>query len=244
MNQYIKDPKNPKITNLIITRRNGDKVVVLIDTSFVRTAKKFVWFLTKATNRQTYYVNTHISRRIVGIHTMICPCPEGKEVDHINRDTLDNRKSNLRPLTHARNILNGPVRRNNTSGYSGVFYRKDTKKWSAHIRIDKRAIRLGCYDNKLEATRIVEDVRQKFLNGCSIEDIQDSIKYPGRLRDEIIKILKQAKAPLKLEEIVKQASKESTSNVLDNIRTVAVRILAKSPEVVKVKFGHYQYVGS
>jgi len=95
-----------------------------------------------------------------------------------------------------------------------------------------------------EAARIVEDVRQKFLNGCSIEDIKDSIKYPGRLRDEIIKILKQTKAPLKLEEIVKQASKESTSNVLGNIRTVAVRILAKSPEVVKVKFGHYQYVGS
>lgn len=46
-------------------------------------------------------------------------CMDG-EIDHINRNKLDNRRSNLRSATHAENLRN-TVRRPGTSGYTGVY---------------------------------------------------------------------------------------------------------------------------
>ena len=46
------------------------------------------------------------------------------KIDHINRDVLDNRKSNLRCVTHSENIFNRPKQSNNKSGYKGVSSRK------------------------------------------------------------------------------------------------------------------------
>lgn len=68
-------------------------------------------------------------------------CPP--QVDHINGDTLDNSKSNLRPTTAFGNMKNMKRTRANTSGFTGVHFYKRDKKWEAKIHVNGRSIILG-----------------------------------------------------------------------------------------------------
>jgi pathogenesis-related transcriptional factor and ERF protein len=82
------------------------------------------------------------SGKTVRLHRLIMDCPEGMVVDHLNGDTLDNRKCNLRICTQAENIKN----HHNTKGYC---YDKSRKKWMARYR--KKFY--GRYETKEEAKR-------------------------------------------------------------------------------------------
>jgi len=65
------------------------------------------------------------------------------EVDHRNRDPLDNRKSNLRKVNRTQNVMNRSIQSNNNSGFIGVFYRKREKLWYSTVKINKKTIVLG-----------------------------------------------------------------------------------------------------
>ena len=64
-------------------------------------------------------------------------------VDHINRNTLDNRKSNLRIVDKSLNAVNAGIRTSNTSGVTGVSWNKNAKSWRAYINYQGRRIELG-----------------------------------------------------------------------------------------------------
>lgn len=66
--------------------------------------------------------------------------------DHANGDGLDNRRVNLRPANHSQNAANSRMPKTNTSGFKGVHWRKDRKRWTAAIRRDYRRIHLGYFD--------------------------------------------------------------------------------------------------
>ena len=51
-----------------------------------------------------------------------------KEIDHEDRDSTNNKWSNLREATHQQNCFNRKKRSNNTSGYKGVFFDKKKKR--------------------------------------------------------------------------------------------------------------------
>ena len=63
------------------------------------------------------------------------------EVDHINGDPSDNRKCNLRVCTHSENLKNQKLYKDNTSGYSGVNWDKNKRRWVAEIIVDGKRIR-------------------------------------------------------------------------------------------------------
>lgn len=79
--------------------------------------------------------------------------PEGKEIDHINRDKLDCRKENLRLATRSQNAANMKPYITNTSGYKGVHFATNMNKWKATIRINGEKVHLGFYKNINEAAR-------------------------------------------------------------------------------------------
>lgn len=76
---------------------------------------------------------------------------DGRQGDHINGDTLDNRKSNLRIANSAENGANRGANKNNASGFKGVSWHTGGKAWRAQIRINRRAIHLGMFKTAEEA---------------------------------------------------------------------------------------------
>lgn len=76
-----------------------------------------------------------------------------KNHDHINRNPLDNRKSNFRSATAQENARNRSLSSKNTSGYIGVSWDKECLKWAAYIKIDGHIKRIGRFVNKEDAIR-------------------------------------------------------------------------------------------
>lgn len=88
----------------------------------------------------------------IWMHRLITNCPEDKIVDHISRDKLDNRRSNLRICTQAQNQMNAKIRDTNTSGYRGV--NKSKGKWMARICVSGKRLFLGEFDTPEEASKV------------------------------------------------------------------------------------------
>lgn len=96
---------------------------------------------------QTIYMAREIMQHHLGR-----PLGKGEFVDHINGDTLDNRKANLRLATRQQNAFNVRANRsNNSSGYKGVTYFKSRNKWVAQITHNYKHITIGYYDTPEQA---------------------------------------------------------------------------------------------
>jgi HNH endonuclease len=83
------------------------------------------------------------------LHRVILNAPPGMEVDHVNGDQLDNRRCNLRLVTHAQNQQNRKQQRNNSSGFRGISWYPRYRKWQVLIWDNRHRIHLG-YFTKLE----------------------------------------------------------------------------------------------
>ena len=125
---------------------NGYKI--LIDAEDEEKVRGYKWHVTKD---QKGNLSVMSSNRVY-LHQLLLGFPEG-EVDHINLNRLDNRKKNLRAVTHQQNQINQPLQKNNTSGVSGVSYYPPRKKYRARIKIGQHDIHLGYYHSFEEAVQ-------------------------------------------------------------------------------------------
>lgn len=76
-----------------------------------------------------------------------------KYYDHEDRNTLNNRRYNLRPATPEENGRNKSLSIRNHSGVIGVHYRKDINKWRATIMVNYDIKHLGSFINKTDAIK-------------------------------------------------------------------------------------------
>jgi hypothetical protein len=83
-------------------------------------------------------------------------------VDHINRNKLDNRKSNLRLVTATQNVANSVKQNNCSSKYKGVAWRKDRKKWHAQILINNKHVHIGYFNDETEAAKAYDSYVMKY----------------------------------------------------------------------------------
>lgn len=104
------------------------------------------------------------SDKVLFIHRLVVNCPEGLRVDHINGDTLDNRKCNLRICDANQNIRNRKKPKHNTSGFKGVVKIKNYNKWSSQISYKGEHKYLGYYNSKEQAA-MVYDIWALFYHG-------------------------------------------------------------------------------
>lgn len=91
---------------------------------------------------------------------------DGKEVDHRNRNKLDNRRSNLRLATRKENLQNHPPRAGGTSKFRGVDWHIQRGKWRARVHIDGKTYNLGLYENEDEAARMAKKFRLDSMSGA------------------------------------------------------------------------------
>lgn len=85
-----------------------------------------------------------------------------KLVDHINLNSLDNRKCNLRVANKSKNAINCDIRVSNKSGFTGVSFDKKTQNWRVYISYDNKRVELGHYDSLKEAVEM--RIKNEFLH--------------------------------------------------------------------------------
>lgn len=112
------------------------------------------WFL--CLNEQK--IKGHIAAWIItyGVHPKV-------PIDHKDLDKSNNRISNLRLSSMSNNGANRPKMKRNTSGFKGVFWKKDSRFWLAQIRVRNRTIYLGIYKDKMEAVRAYDEAAVKYF---------------------------------------------------------------------------------
>ena len=94
------------------------------------------------------YIRGYVNGKVVYLHRFLLNPPTGFQVDHINGNTFDNRRNNLRFATRQQNMWNANGRR---KGYKGAHYDKKRKTWIGHITFNRRFILLGKFATEKEA---------------------------------------------------------------------------------------------
>jgi hypothetical protein len=148
-----------KITHrYLFTRKPGDPAIRVSSEDY-DLLLGYTWYLDGHGYAQTSILKAGRirmdtpGRTLLGMHRLVMGLQYGdkRQVDHINGNTLDNRRENLRVCTQQQNMQNSKKRRTNTSGYKGVSWHKRDKKYRAQIRKDGKNKSLGCFDTPQEA---------------------------------------------------------------------------------------------
>lgn len=95
------------------------------------------------------------------MHVVVNKTPKGYYTDHINRDTLDNRRSNLRSATPQQNKQNQGKLKTNSSGYKGVSFCKAKRKWQATISVNSKNKHIGFHETAEAAARAYDTEARK-----------------------------------------------------------------------------------
>jgi hypothetical protein len=89
------------------------------------------------------------------------------QIDHVNGDKTDNRLENLRIVTAQGNAKNRSLRSDNTSGHVGVYWVRETKKWSAQIKVDGKQKTIATFESledAVKARKAAEDLNGYHAN--------------------------------------------------------------------------------
>jgi hypothetical protein len=101
---------------------------------------------------------------------LIMNAPDEKEVDHIKHNLLDNRKEYLRLTTKSQNSMNTGLTSKNTSGVTGVFFKKENQKWCAQIGYKSKKIHLGYFNNFDDAVKVRKEAEKMYFGQYSYEN--------------------------------------------------------------------------
>lgn len=170
--EYVTDGD---ITYMNVTDRKGIVRTAIIDTKDLEKVSgyKYKWCISYHKSIDGYYVK---ATRYIGIvdgvpksrptllHRYILEdeIDETIHVDHINNNTLDNRRENFRKTNNLNNTKNrGNKNSNNTSGYRNVSWLNSCKAWCVQLQINGKNTLLGRFDDVHEAGKFAEDMRQK-----------------------------------------------------------------------------------
>lgn len=145
-----------------------EKYFVIIDDDDYIFYKKYKWCLIK--KRNSFYLgrgqwdSKNKTTKIVYFHRLILN-KTSKMIDHINGNTLDNRKCNLRLATNQQNIANQKISKRNTSGYKGVHLKKYNLKnpYIAYITCKNIRYHLGYFKTAEEAATAYNNAAKKYF---------------------------------------------------------------------------------
>jgi hypothetical protein len=162
-------------TEIYAHRKDGKDFTILIDTEDLPklleldcpwSANCYIknnWIYARAS---IYIIGENGKKKIkpLRMHQFILGVDSGIDVDHINHNTLDNRKSNLRIIPHELNTRNRKAKNsNNKSGYRNVFWDTRNEKWRVTICKNYKHIFIGLFDDVDEAGNAAEKAREEYF---------------------------------------------------------------------------------
>lgn len=149
----------------------GKSTIVDAEDHFSLTFYKWSAFYDKK-SRNFYAVRTlkkNGKSTTIRMSRQIMNTQKGMHADHINHNTLDNRKLNLRNCTPSQNYMNSKTYQNNTSGTTGVAWNKERKKWHSLITVNKNIISLGFFKDKSDAIKARKKGELKYFGEFAIK---------------------------------------------------------------------------
>ena len=143
------------------------KFALADDKDFDRV-NQFKWYVEKqhTGQRDRWYATRHLNKkRKVSMARFIMNCPMGLQVDHINGETLNNKKSNLRICTQAQNVRNSKKKciETATSKFKGVVWNKNAKHFRVMIVYQGKSIHLGYFKDEAVAAKKYNEFAQKYF---------------------------------------------------------------------------------
>jgi len=120
--------------------------------------KDYCW----VNNGNGYIRSTKINNKRIYIHRLVTNCPSKMDIDHINHNIIDNRKSNLRICEHQKNMCNYTKPKNNTSGVKGISWDKYNNKWKAEIMENRKKISIGNFNKFEDAVKARKEAEEKY----------------------------------------------------------------------------------
>lgn len=176
INNYRKYNRYDVYDDYIIMYTYND-IAFIIDKDVLEKIQEYTWCETRG------YIVAAIrdgKGTIIRLSRYIMDCPDDKLVDHINGNTLDNRKCNLRIVTRSQNNVNKVKKSSNKSGVTGVYWDKRDKKWCVEIGFDNNRIYLGRYADFEEAVKVRKEAEEKYFGEYSFDN--------SRRRNQEVKI--------------------------------------------------------
>jgi len=139
--------------------------VAIVDDEDFEYLNQWKWFANLKGKK--FYVGRNISmfngkQTKICMHRFIMNPEKGMVIDHLDGNSLNNQKNNLRICTQAENNRNRNFNINNTSGFKGVYWHKISSKWMAYIRINKKRLYLGIYTDPIDAARSYNEAALKY----------------------------------------------------------------------------------
>lgn len=138
----------------LLARDRTVKAHALVSECDAERVLKFVWCLND--NGYAWRNSATARPKHIYLHRFLMDCQpgDGMYVDHINRDRLDNRRTNLRIVTPAQSRQNTPAI-GGSSPHRGVHWDSDRGKWTAQAQLADRMHQIGRFDSEDEAARAI-----------------------------------------------------------------------------------------
>lgn len=136
--------------------KNKGKYVALVNDEDFELLNSFKWWANK--HRDTYYAarKVYVGRSQTTIY-MQWDVLNGKSIDHVDGNGLNNQRYNLRFCTKSQNQMNNrkQIRKQNNASsiYKGASFHKQTGKWIARIKINGNSIYIGLFPSEIEAAK-------------------------------------------------------------------------------------------
>lgn len=162
-----------------------------IDEPDVRLVAMYRWSVSW-TSETTAYATGKRGTESVTMHRLILGATAGQLVDHINGDTLDNRRHNLRIATHAENSANRK-RQMSVSGYKGVHWDSSRQSWEAVLTHEGKRVRCGTSADPVKAAKKYDDkarrihgalARTNFSCACGLSELCQECSAPSPWKRE------------------------------------------------------------
>ncbi|MFA9398372.1 MAG: HNH endonuclease [Clostridiaceae bacterium] len=128
----------------------------------------FVWLSQWKWQFHCGYARRRQGKTTIHMHRLLMNCSEGLEVDHINRNKLDNQKSNLRIVTRQQNMCNKDSYKNSSSRYKGVTWHKKDNRWDAQIRLNKQIYFIGSFEDEDVAAAAYNHYAKRFFGEYAV----------------------------------------------------------------------------
>lgn len=153
----------------VLYTRSGEPF--LVDEADIDMCSAFTWC--RARSGRSAYITTNIRRgssppvrgrgQTLLLHRFLTGAPRGMVVDHINGDGTDCRRNNMRVCTQRQNTRNRTrLCKNNTTGVTGVYLKKDSGLWWATIRVGDNNLYLGSFATRAGAAQARRDAESHY----------------------------------------------------------------------------------